>query len=158
MLILVHLETVKFLWQMLISCLIQLILEVIFRWNYNHDTSHDVLWHQQIGRNPDAHLQRTMSNYWQKENIDIIFKKLISMKMAAMFIYLSGVATRGSRGRECPSWHWKNCQKLGKREKIRKKQEKERKNRKKKKNWEGSFTLPLLTDRAGYTTGLPEGI
>ena len=36
-----------------------------------------------------------------------------------------------------------------KREKIRKKREKMGKKRK---YWEGSFTLPLLTDRAGYTT------
>ena len=34
-------------------------------------------------------------------------------------------------------------------EKIRKKEEKLGKG----KNWKGSFTLPLLTDRAGYATG-----
>ena len=48
----------------------------------------------------------------------------------------------------------KNREKLGKirknQEKIRKKEEKLRR---KSKNREVSFTLPLLTDRAGYPTG-----
>ena len=44
--------------------------------------------------------------------------------------------------------------KIGKkRKKIRKNRgKKEKKSGRKGKNWEGSFTLPLLTDRAGYTT------
>ena len=47
----------------------------------------------------------------------------------------------------------KNLPKIGKkREKLRKNREKEGKIGKKRKNWEGSFTLPVLTDRAGYTT------
>ena len=42
----------------------------------------------------------------------------------------------------------KNCQKLGKRGK---KSEKKTKNQEEKaKNWEGSFILPLMTERAGY--------
>ena len=45
-------------------------------------------------------------------------------------------------------------------EKIAKKREKSGKKRKnweeKNKNREGSFTLPLLTDKAGYTTGFKE--
>ena len=58
---------------------------------------------------------------------------------------ISGVATGGSRwGRVPQPWQWKICQKSGeKREKIRKKEGKNR---------EGSFTLPLLTGRAGYAT------
>ena len=44
----------------------------------------------------------------------------------------------------------KNWEKLGKREeKSGKNQEK---SGKKGQNWEGSFTLPLLTNRAGYAT------
>ena len=47
----------------------------------------------------------------------------------------------------------KNLPKIGKkREKIRKNREKKEKIGKKRKNREGSFTLPLLTDRAGYAT------
>ena len=46
----------------------------------------------------------------------------------------------------------KTLPKIGKRVgKIRKKEEK---SGRKGKNWEGSFTLPLLTDRAGYATGV----
>ena len=40
--------------------------------------------------------------------------------------------------------------KIGKRKKFRKKEDK---SGRKGKNWEGSFTLPLLTDRVGYATG-----
>ena len=51
----------------------------------------------------------------------------------------------------------KNCHKSGQRkenwEKLRKNQEKEEKSKRKGQNWEGSFTLPLLTNRAGYATG-----
>ena len=45
---------------------------------------------------------------------------------------------------ECHPWQWKNCQKSGKIQ--------EKSGRKGKR--EVSFTLPLLTDRAGYATGL----
>ena len=55
----------------------------------------------------------------------------------------SGVATGGSRGQR------KFCQKSGKEGENR---EKEGKIAQKRKNREGSFTLPLLTDRAGYAT------
>ena len=73
----------------------------------------------------------------------------------------------GGVGAECPSWQLKICQnwerrenlgkrELGKRGKSQKKreknQEKEEKSGRKGKNWEGSFTLPLLTERAGYAT------
>ena len=37
--------------------------------------------------------------------------------------------------------------------KIGKKSEKRGESGRKDKNWEGSFILPLLTDRAGYATG-----
>ena len=60
----------------------------------------------------------------------------------------SGIVTGGSRGR-VPPLTAKNLPK------IRKKREKAGKRGKKsvkRKNQEGSFTLPLLTDRAGYTT------
>ena len=59
---------------------------------------------------------------------------------------ISGVATRGSRGLSAQQ---KNCQKSGKRER---KSGKRGKNREKEENREGSFTLPLMTDRAGYAT------
>ena len=55
----------------------------------------------------------------------------------------SGVASIGARGGRVPPWQRKNCQKLGKRE------EKSGRNGQ---NREGSFTLPLLTNRASYTT------
>ena len=61
----------------------------------------------------------------------------------------------GSRGAESPLDNKaKKLPKIGKkREKIRKKQENGKKIGKIRKNWEGSFTLPLLTDTAGYVTG-----
>ena len=62
----------------------------------------------------------------------------------------------GKGGAECPldrEKFAKNQEKEGKsgekREKIRKKEEKLGR---KGKNWEGSFTLPLLTDKGGYAT------
>ena len=57
------------------------------------------------------------------------------------------------KGAECTPWQWKNCQKLWKRVKKSGKIGKKRgKSGRKGKNWEGSFTLPLLKDGAGYTT------
>ena len=54
----------------------------------------------------------------------------------------------GVRGQSASPWQRKNCQKWGKRgEKSGKSQEKEEKSGRKGKNREGSFTLPLLTDR-----------
>ena len=65
----------------------------------------------------------------------------------------SGIATGGSRGVECHPWQRKICQKSGKRgKKSGKIGEKEEKSGRKDKNREGSFTLPLPTDRAGYAT------
>ena len=62
-----------------------------------------------------------------------------------------GIATGGVKGASAPLTA-KNLPKIRKkREKIRKKREKERKIGKGE-NWEGSFTLPLLTERAGYAT------
>ena len=59
----------------------------------------------------------------------------------------------GARGAECPFDQKKNCQKSGKTGvKSGKKWEKEGKSGRKGKNWEGSFTLPLLTDKAAYGT------
>ena len=59
---------------------------------------------------------------------------------------ISGVATGVARGADCHPWQRKICQKSGK---IG---EKEEKSGRKGKNREGSFTLPLLTDRSGYAT------
>ena len=57
---------------------------------------------------------------------------------------------------KCPPRERKICQKLGKRgknkERERKNWGKEEKSVRKGKNREGSFTLPLLTDKAGYAT------
>ena len=59
----------------------------------------------------------------------------------------------GGKGGRVPPLTMKICPKSGKkREKIRKKREKEDKSGRKGKNREVSFTLPLLTDRAGYAT------
>ena len=71
----------------------------------------------------------------------------------------SGVASIGTRGQSAPPWQRKNCQKSGKireksgkKEKLGKNPEKEEKSGRKGQNREGSFTLPLLTNRAGYAT------
>ena len=50
----------------------------------------------------------------------------------------------------------KNWEKSGKEEKSGKNQEKEEKSERKGQNRVGSFTLPLLTNRAGYATGSVE--
>ena len=66
-------------------------------------------------------------------------------------VILSGVATRLARGGQSATPDSEKLQKIGKKsEKIGKKVEK---SGRKDKNREGSFTLPLLTDRAGYATG-----
>ena len=72
---------------------------------------------------------------------------------------LSGVASSGGKGAECPltakklSKIGKKREKSGKRqEKSGKNQEKEEKSGRKSQNREASFTLPLLTNRAGYAT------
>ena len=65
----------------------------------------------------------------------------------------NSVTTGGSRGAEYHPWQLKICQKSGKRGKnYEKSGKKEDKLGRKDKNREGSFTLPLLTDRAGYAT------
>ena len=57
----------------------------------------------------------------------------------------------GGKGGRVPPLTAKNLPKIGKkRGKIGNKEEK---SGRKGKNREGSFTLPLLTDRAGYATG-----
>ena len=65
----------------------------------------------------------------------------------------------GCRGAECNPWQRKNCQKSGKRGgksgKIWKKKEK---SGRKGNNREGFFTLPLLTDRAGYATAKTQNL
>ena len=64
----------------------------------------------------------------------------------------------GGKGGRVPPLTAKICQKSGKnqenRKKIRQNREKRGKIGKKRQNWEVSFTLPLLTDRAGYATAL----
>ena len=63
----------------------------------------------------------------------------------------SGVG--GVKGGRVPPLTAKNLPKIGKkRENSEKSGKKEEKSRRKDKNREGSFTLPLLTDRAGYAT------
>ena len=66
----------------------------------------------------------------------------------------------GGKGAECHPWQRKNAkkqEKSGKYQEIGKKsgkiEKKEEKSGRKGKNREVSFTLPLLTDRAGYATG-----
>ena len=73
----------------------------------------------------------------------------------------SGIATGVARGAVCHTWQQKICQKSRKRRekswKIGKKSgkigEKKEKSERNDKNREISFTLPLLTDRAGYAPG-----
>ena len=72
---------------------------------------------------------------------------------AVKIMFCSGVATGVARGAECHPWQRKICQKLGKRgKKSGKIGKKEEKSGREGKNREGSFTLPLLTNRAGYAT------
>ena len=69
-----------------------------------------------------------------------------------MLLY-SGVATGGSRGQSATpdsEKFAKNLEKEGK--KSGKNREREEESGRKGKNREGSFTLPLLIDRAGYAT------
>ena len=84
------------------------------------------------------------------------------LHLAYLVTWHSGVATGVARGAECHPWQRKNCQKSGK---IRKKSgnigkssgkigKKEEKSGRKGKNREVSFTLPRLTDRAGYATDM----
>ena len=68
--------------------------------------------------------------------------------MATLIEDLSGVANGVARGGRVPPLTVKKLPKMG--GKIRKKEEK---SGRKDKNRDGSFTLPLLTDRAGYATG-----
>ena len=68
-------------------------------------------------------------------------------------VLLSGVATGGASGGQSATPDSKKFAKN--REKEGKVREKEEKSGRKGKNREGSLTLPLLTDRAGYATGLP---
>ena len=69
----------------------------------------------------------------------------------------SGVASIGARGDRVPPLTVKIVSKKGKNwekeRKIGKNQEKEEKSGRKGQNRDGSFTLPLLTNRAGYATG-----
>ena len=58
----------------------------------------------------------------------------------------------GQRGQSAPLDSEKFAKNRKKRKKIRKKQEKGGKSGKRGKNREGSVTLPVLTDRAGYAT------
>ena len=69
--------------------------------------------------------------------------------LLCMYTSTSDVATGGQGGR-VPPLTAKNLPKN--QEKEGENQEKEGKIGKKRKNHEGSFTLPLLTDRAGYAT------
>ena len=65
-----------------------------------------------------------------------------------MLLY-SGVATGGSRGQSTTPDSEKFAKNL---EKEGKNREREEESGRKGKNREGSFTLPFLTDRAGYAT------
>ena len=86
------------------------------------------------------------------------FLKVIRLLLNRL-LTASGVATGVARGQSATP-DSKKIAKIGKKEEeIRKNREKIRKNREKKKNRgkkgknrEVSFTLPLLTDRAGYAT------
>ena len=66
--------------------------------------------------------------------------------------FTSGVATGVARGAECHPWQQKFAKNREKSKKIGKNREKEEKSGRKGKNREASFTLPLLTDKAGYAT------
>ena len=78
---------------------------------------------------------------------------VLTLISSTLSMQISCVATGGAQVAECHPWQRKICQKSGKkREKSGKIKKKEEKSGRKGKNWEGSFTLPLLTDRAGYAT------
>ena len=69
------------------------------------------------------------------------------MKLAKTFVFQWRCGGGGSRGQSAPLTV-KSLPKSGKRGR------KSWKSRKKRKNREGSFTLPLLTDRAGYAAAV----
>ena len=65
------------------------------------------------------------------------------------------IASGEGKGQSAPPWQRKNCQKSGKKRDIQEKRKYSKKGKnlgRKGKNWEGSFTLPILIDRAGYAT------
>ena len=104
--------------------------------------------------------------HWYTRRL-ILLPMIVVHPWISLFHKVSGVATGVARGAECHPWQRKICQKLGKnqeksgknQEKSGKKEEKIRKNREKEEKsgrngnkQEISFTLPLLTDKAGYAT------
>ena len=75
--------------------------------------------------------------------------------MSVKVEWFSGVVTGVARGGRVPPLMKKKWQKSGKRgKKSGKIGKKEEKSGRKGRNREVSFTLPLLTDRAGYATGM----
>ena len=74
---------------------------------------------------------------------------LIHLEDKTLQANVSGVASIGARGQRAPL----NSEKIVKnREKREKSGKREGKSGRKGQNREGSFTLPLLTNRAGYAT------
>ena len=96
-------------------------------------------------------LWRILVNFYQNKYLDYFDKLVLTFTQNP--VLCSGLATGGCRVPPESKKVAKNHEKDGK---FRKKNRKSRKRRKsgiKGKNQEGSFTLPLLTDRAVYTTG-----
>ena len=91
----------------------------------------------------------------QKYTLYKILCESASKHVIYRYITISGVATGGHGGAECPLTA-KNLPKIREREGESQKKEgkikKKRKNQKKRQNRERFITLPLLTDRAGYAT------
>ena len=123
------------------------------RWNNSHPKSHQknlIYFTKQVSYLTAFYELKYLILYcWILENYCFPEASLLD-PCKGWSMHISGVATGGARGAECHPWQQKICQKSGKkREKSGKKEEK---SRRKGKNWEGSFTLPLLTDRADYAT------
>ena len=92
-------------------------------------------------------LENDLAQYFLSFLACVISLKLMSHKI------ISGVNTGGgSRGQSAPPWQQKTANNLEKEGENQKKNGKRGKKLGKKKNQEDSFTLPLLTGRAGHAT------
>ena len=93
------------------------------------------------------------------QNVNLISTPSVYQAGGAVLSLIQWRSRWGGKGGRVPPWQRKNCPKSGKirknREKFRKNRGKKRKNRDEKaKIGDVSFTLPLLTDRAGYAISL----
>ena len=119
-------------------------------YNISIKCTHKVLWHCMVYFNEITNFRDTcpfvklLSNGWV---VNVYFEVCALHKEGQWPSQYRG------KGAECPPLTEKKLSKIGKkRETSGKNREKEEKSGRKGQNREGSFTLPLLTNRAGYDT------